>query len=187
MLQEMRRNCHVHTHKALATRLLFILTRCSRMVALGMPLHCDSRPALCMGYKSMATASCLLLRYVSSIRDQVCLDEQKSASSSAAAIAELLECNLLCSYFCSYSLMFMVGLLTHMTPAGQDMRPQVYTNSALFATQPRLARPPEHAKPSAAGHKRLLRRGVSNPPSPLARSITLPSRSTRIVMCYFCS
>ena len=35
-LEDMRCQCHVSSHKALVTRLLFIVTRCSRLVLTGM-------------------------------------------------------------------------------------------------------------------------------------------------------
>ena len=34
-LEDMRCQCHVSSHKALVTRLLFIVTRCSRLVLTG--------------------------------------------------------------------------------------------------------------------------------------------------------
>lgn len=36
-MQIMRKHCDSHSHKALVTRLLFILTRCSRLVVTGKP------------------------------------------------------------------------------------------------------------------------------------------------------
>ncbi|KAK9814030.1 hypothetical protein WJX73_009617 [Symbiochloris irregularis] len=90
-VEEMRRTCRIGAYKAPITRLLFILTRCSRLVALG-----------------------------------------------------------------------------------QNSKMQAFNNQpALFATQPRPAANPELFKTG----KRLARKGHSNPQSPLARSVTMPSRA----------
>lgn len=43
-LQEMRRTCSKAEHKALVSRLLFILTRCSRLVLSGAQMHAFTHP-----------------------------------------------------------------------------------------------------------------------------------------------
>lgn len=55
MSQEARRRCKVATHKALVTRLLFILTRCSRLVV-------PEEPSPAIDSTALYTQVCRLLQ-----------------------------------------------------------------------------------------------------------------------------
>ena len=47
-LEELRRRCSEPAHRARITRLLFIITRCSRLVFTGMSACFRVQPAVCM-------------------------------------------------------------------------------------------------------------------------------------------
>ena len=68
------------------------------------------------------------------------------------------------------------------------MKSQAYTSAAMFATQPRVVRPPDSLKAggASAAQKRIMRKSVSTPQSPLARSVTLPSRLADMLPFHAC-
>lgn len=153
-LQEMRKTCKLSSHKSHVSRLLFILTRCSRLVLSG--------GTLC--------SACLLAS----------MTMPHQAAVATMPTHEVLFGTLSCCCQLCTSRSVAAGLRCSAYSTAEEASP-VSNNTAMYGTQPRNRThqkqrrfsgfPFTSQRPYGGVHKKL-----GSPRSPIARATTLPTR-----------